>query len=271
MPYVWIKFFHIVAAVAFVGVHGTSIAVLYAIRNEQDRVRVDSMLGFSAKTVTAMYVSLAAVVATGAWLGFARTRLFEQAWYWWSLALLVLVALLMWLVAKPFGQQVRAATELRPSGTPRVSDEELAEILRSGRTHVIAAIGVIGLGAILYLMVLQPDLWPQSSEAASPPPDSSTTTLAPGGTTGTTGSTAGPDLDDQLALGKQIYEVTAGGVGCAECHGIDGLGTPDGPDIIGVSKSAIFEALDGGVREMDDIELTAEELEAVYQYINTLL
>lgn len=271
MPYVWIKFFHIAAGVAFVGVHGTSIAVFYAIRNEEDRVRIDSMLGFSAKTVTAMYVSLAAVIGTGFWLGAARTRLFQQAWYWWSLALLALVAVLMWFVAKPFGVQVRAATEFRPSGTPRVSDEELAEILRSGRPHLISAIGVIGLLALLYLMVLQPDLWPESSEAASPPLVS-TTTLAPGETAAPTAPTTTPDLgeDAQLALGKEIFEVTAGGVGCAECHAIDGLGTPDGPNIIGVSKSAISGALNGGVPDMDDIKLTAEELEAVYQYVKTL-
>jgi cytochrome c553 len=255
MPYPWIRFLHIAAAIAFVGVHGASIAVLYVIRKERDRVRIDSMLGLSAKTVTAMYVSLAAVIGTGLWLGFSRTVLFGQGWYWWSLALLALVTLLMWFVAKPFGEQVRAATEVRPSGTPRVSDEELADILRSARTHVITAIGVIGLVAILYLMVFQPDLWPQSAEVASPQLD-----------------TAATDLDGNalLALGKEIYEVSGGGVGCAACHAMDGQGTPNGPNIIGVSKSAISESLGGGVPAMGFITLTAEEVAAVYQYITTL-
>ena len=39
---------------------------------------------------------------------------------------------------------------------PRVSDEELTELLRSGEAHVIAAIGVVGLLAILYLMLFKP-------------------------------------------------------------------------------------------------------------------
>ena len=45
---------------------------------------------------------------------------------------------------------------MRPSGVPRVSDEELLEILRAPTAHVISAIGVVGLLAILYLMVFQP-------------------------------------------------------------------------------------------------------------------
>jgi hypothetical protein len=41
---------------------------------------------------------------------------------------------------------------------PRVSDEELGEVLRSGRAHLITAIGVVGLLAILYLMIFKPQL-----------------------------------------------------------------------------------------------------------------
>jgi tetrahydromethanopterin S-methyltransferase subunit C len=51
---------------------------------------------------------------------------------------------------------------------------------------------------------------------------------------------------------------------------MDGQGTPNGPNIIGVSKSAISESLGGGVPAMGFITLTAEEVAAVYQYITTL-
>lgn len=130
--------------------------VLYAIRGERDRSRIESLLEFSAKTVVMMYLSLALVVWTGFWLGFQRSFLFNQGWYWLSLALLVATTLLMWFVAKPLGARVRAACAIRPSGVPRVSDEELTEILHSPRTHVVTLIGVGGLGAILYLMVFKP-------------------------------------------------------------------------------------------------------------------
>ena len=51
-----------------------------------------------------------------------------------------------------------APCQLRPSGVPRVSDEELATVLRSSRAYLITAIGVIGMLAILYLMIFKPKL-----------------------------------------------------------------------------------------------------------------
>lgn len=156
MPYRWIRFLHIASAIGFVGIHGASMIVLYAIRKERDRDRIESLLGFSAKTVVGMYLSLAAVVGTGFWLGSELTHFFSEPWYWWSLALLVITSVLMWLVAKPFGRRVRAACGIRPSGVPRVSDEELEQVLRSPLTHVITAIGLGGMGAILYLMIFRP-------------------------------------------------------------------------------------------------------------------
>ena len=158
MPYRWIRFFHIASVIGFVGIHGASIVVLYAIRGEGNRARIESLLGFSAKTVVAMYWSLAAVVGTGLWLGIALPAWIRQPWYWLALALLAITGVLMWFVAKPFTKRVRAACDIRPSGVPRVSDQELSQILRSPRTHVITAIGVGGLAVILYLMVFKPAL-----------------------------------------------------------------------------------------------------------------
>ncbi len=156
VSYQWIRFLHIASAIGFVGIHGASIVVLYAIRNERDRDQIESLLGFSARTVIATYLSLAAVVGTGLWLGFKVTSFFSESWYWWALAVLVLTGLVMWFLAKPFTRRLRSACEIRPSGIPRKSDEELDRLLRSPRSHVITAIGVGGLGAILYLMVFQP-------------------------------------------------------------------------------------------------------------------
>ena len=158
MPYRWIRFFHIASVIGFVGIHGASIVVLYAIRGERNRGRIESLLSFSAKTVVAMYWSLAEVVGTGFWLGFAVSAWLRQPWYWLALALLATTGVLMWFLAKPFTKRVRAACEIRPSGVPRVSDQELSQILRSPRTHVITAIGIGGLAAILYLMVFKPAL-----------------------------------------------------------------------------------------------------------------
>lgn len=94
-----------------------------------------------------------------------------------------------------------------------------------------------------------------TTETTAPP---ATTTTAPDGVSA-----------EVLALGKEIWDVTAGGEGCAACHGFDGLGG-DAPGVVGASKSAISGAIRGGTPDMEHIVLTRDELTAVYEYMRTL-
>ena len=83
-------------------------------------------------------------------------HLFSQWWLWISIVIL--------LDHDRSDDRTRAAVlppdhgrlRGRPSGVPRVSDEELEQLLRSARRTVITAIGVVGLLAILYLMLFKP-------------------------------------------------------------------------------------------------------------------
>ena len=104
------------------------------------------------------------------------------------------------------------------------------------------------------------------------PPATTTTTTAPDpGTTqpGETTTTSAAS-DDVLALGEALYTETFSVDGCQECHGLDMNGSPNGPSIIGASRSAIATAL----REVPDMEvdtpLTNEEIEAIYVYMTWL-
>lgn len=139
------------------------------------------------------------------------------------------------------------------------SDEWLFERISSGKGAMPRFDGVLAAAQIDSIILFL--------RGGIPAPTTTTTTSGSAPTT-TTGSDGG-DID-LLALGKEIYDVTAGGVGCASCHAFDGQGTNDGPNIIGSSKSGISGALGGGVPDMDDIKLTSEQLEAVYQYLRTL-
>jgi len=88
-----------------------------------------------------------------------------------------------------------------------------------------------------------------------------------------TGVILGSDADDPLlAQGKLIFEETAGGVGCAACHGLDATGDLDagGPFIQGASKAQLDAALDGGVPDMDFIKLNRQEEKAVLAYLQHL-
>jgi len=157
MTYSWLKFLHIVAVLALLGTHGVSMTVLYAIRRERDRAKIMAMIAVSGQSVIPMYISIGAVVVFGVllWVKFYGLG---TTWLWLAIVLLIAMVGLMTATAKPYFARVKEACQLRPSGVPRVSDEELGEVLMSAKAHLIAAIGVIGTLAILYLMVFKPKL-----------------------------------------------------------------------------------------------------------------
>ena len=71
--------------------------------------------------------------------------------------------------------------------------------------------------------------------------------------------------------GKVIFEETAGGVGCASCHGMNGAGDASlsTPDIRGADEARVRSAL-ASVEFMSGIRLTEAELEAVLAHLQTL-
>ncbi|MBI2854700.1 MAG: cytochrome c [Chloroflexi bacterium] len=80
-----------------------------------------------------------------------------------------------------------------------------------------------------------------------------------------------PGNTDTLAAGKLIFEKTAGGVGCASCHGLDGKGGKSGaPDIRGASEAKVRTAVTGGVLAMSFIKLGDSDITAVAAYLKYL-
>ena len=160
MSYSWLLYLHIAAVLALLGTHGVSMTVLYAIRKERDRAKILAMIGVSGQAIVPMYVSIGAVIVFGSLLWFKMRLAYGlgTTWIWAAIVILVAVIGLMTMTAKPYFARVKEACQVRPSGVPRVSDEELGEVLRSSRAHLITAIGVIGLAAILYLMIFKPKL-----------------------------------------------------------------------------------------------------------------
>jgi mono/diheme cytochrome c family protein len=77
-----------------------------------------------------------------------------------------------------------------------------------------------------------------------------------------------PSSEEQIAAGKLIFEKTAGGVGCAMCHGMDAMGdlTQAAPPNIGASVEMIEAALDTKP-QMSFITMTRDETKAVSAYL----
>jgi uncharacterized membrane protein len=151
----WWAFVHLVGVFGFLLAHGTSVAVMFRVRKETDREKIRQLLQFSGSTIRMFYVSLAVLLAGGIGAGL-QNHYFWQRWLTISIAVLVAVSLAMYFLARPYYRAINAATELRPSGVPRVSDEDLHQRLRSRRPTTVALLGFGGLLAILWLMIFKP-------------------------------------------------------------------------------------------------------------------
>jgi len=154
--YRWWVLLHIVGVAGFLMSHGVSMFVLFRIRaSGLDRDRILDFATLSGQTTGPMYVFLAMLLVGGVAAGIAG-KWFSYLWIWGALVVLVITTGAMYGLARPYMAKVKAACEVRPSGVPRVSDEELGQILRGPTTQWISAVGMLGLLIILYLMVFKP-------------------------------------------------------------------------------------------------------------------
>lgn len=157
IDYRWWKFLHVAAVLGFVLFHGVSVQVAFRLRKERDRVRIAELLQFSGASTMGMYVSLGALILFGVVAGFSG-KWWSYWWIWISLGLLIATIAEMYAVARPYYQQLKDAIQLRPSGVPRTSDEELADLLRARAAMFNAVFGIAALVIITWLMIWKP-LW----------------------------------------------------------------------------------------------------------------
>jgi uncharacterized membrane protein len=155
IDYRWWVFIHLAGVFGFLLAHGASVSALFRLRKERDREKIRQLIQFSGSTVRFFYVSLLALVVGGVGAGL-QAHWFKQKWIWEAIVVLVVVTVLMFIVARPYYRRVAEATELRPSGVPRVSDEDLVLRLKSATPVVVALLGFGGLAAILWLMIFKP-------------------------------------------------------------------------------------------------------------------
>jgi MFS family permease len=152
----WWKFLHLLGLVGFLSSHGVSIFVLDRIRKaDLDRGRITQLISLSGQTTVPMYVSLAILLAGGIGAGLTA----HDFWHLWlvvSIVILVVTVGFMTSIAAPYFKQITAACEVRPTGVPRKSNEELQALINGPKNRLINVIGFVGLLSILYLMIFKP-------------------------------------------------------------------------------------------------------------------
>ncbi len=155
IDYRWWVFIHLAGVFGFLLAHGASVSALFRLRKERDREKIRQLIQFSGSTIRLFYVSLLVLVAGGVGAGL-QGHWFKQQWIWEAIGVLVAVSVAMIVVARPYYRAISEATELRPSGVPRLSDEDLALRLQSPIPVVVALLGFAGLLVILWLMIFKP-------------------------------------------------------------------------------------------------------------------
>lgn len=131
---------------------------------------------------------------------------------------------------------------------------------------MVSRIKVILIGTVLVLLLVT-----ACATEATPTPEPTTPasmpTPAPSLSSERTGEST-MSQDNIIARGEEIFQKTAGGTGCAVCHGKDGSGVV-GPDIRSRSTDDIRDALTS-VPDMSHISLKNEDVEAVAAYLKYL-
>lgn len=165
----WLVLAHVLGAFAFLAIHGVSMGVWWRLRTERDRARVVSYLELSASMIGPMSFAGLALIVTGILAGIAGGWWFNgQWWLWLSIGLLVVIVGAMTpLVAIPLGEVRRAlgiqmanqrAAGASPDPMPPdpVDDETLDRLLRNPKPRLGAAIGIVGIVLITWLMEFKP-------------------------------------------------------------------------------------------------------------------
>jgi len=160
--YNWIVFLHVAGAFTFVLAHGVSAGVALKLRQERDVPRVQALLELSNVATQGTYVGLVILLIGGITAAF-MAGLWGRGWIWTAIALLVVMIAFMYARASRYYGEMRRAAGLgyyipgKGGGGPDAPNTgELARLLASARPMELAAVGTIGLLAIIWLMVMKP-------------------------------------------------------------------------------------------------------------------
>lgn len=152
--YQWFVFLHLAGLVVFVLAHGASAFISLRLPAQRNPVVVASYLETSKIATQTMYGGLILLLIGGA--GAATVNDFwTEPWIVASIVVLVVVIGLMYALGTGYYSGLRKLLA-EGSGGSVVSEEELARRLDPQRPRILAAVGVIGLLILVWLMVLKP-------------------------------------------------------------------------------------------------------------------
>jgi hypothetical protein len=162
-PYVsWIVFLHILGAFMFVAGHGVSMFVVFKVRRETDRARLEALLDLSGTSLGVAGIGLLILLVSGILAGLVLDS-WGKWWIWIALGLFIAIAAVMTPVGGAYLRKLRVAIGQRPRnlkpGDPDpvpATDAEIAAIQVSRVPETLLVVGAGGFLVILFLMKFRP-------------------------------------------------------------------------------------------------------------------
>ncbi len=153
---------HVLGVLLFVLAHGVSVAVLLRLRSERDPAALRTLLDLSRRSVNVMSIGLAIWFLGGILAGFSGNWWTSGRWWIWvSLVIAIVLIGLMTPMARFYLDRVRTALGVDPKTgsydpTVPVDGAVVEAAIASGQPTLVAAIGVVGLAVLLWLMMAKP-------------------------------------------------------------------------------------------------------------------
>jgi hypothetical protein len=158
----WLIFMHVLGAIAFFLLHGTSAAMAFRIRKETDLARIRAMLDLSMSTVMPMAVAFGVMGITGLILPFV-VHLWDRVYIWLSIVLLVGTFVYMGVFNESHYKQLRRLVGLpymkgnkEYPAEPPSSPEEVAAFIKNTSVVGLVITGNVVPAFVLWMMIFKP-------------------------------------------------------------------------------------------------------------------
>lgn len=159
--YPWVVIAHVVFVILSFGAHGVSAYAMFRVRSEPDRTRAGAVLDLSTTALLGGGIGLVLAVVLGI-VAAAMAGHFGRGWPWAAIVVVVVVWFAMTpLAADPLSQVRRTLglpTRADKKGVPPEagSDAEFAAARSRLKPELVAAIGVVAIVVLVWLMEMKP-------------------------------------------------------------------------------------------------------------------
>lgn len=163
--YSWMLWLHILFAFLFFFAHGVSMATAFLLPKEKDIKRISMLLDLPQITIALIGVSMLGLLITSMYMGYAA-----QWWStgWWGLSTLVFFLMTVWMTwyGRKYYSPIRKelglfymtgfSTKNMPMEGKSVNMEEVYKLIAKTNPHLLATVGFVVLGVLLFLMRFKP-------------------------------------------------------------------------------------------------------------------